>query len=187
MRLRRISSVLIVLSIFAFASFASADITPALASVTPSGSNFSWNYTAAVDSNEDVISGSSYFTIYDIAGFVSTTAPAGWSFTTQLVGVTPSSQLLTDDPTLINVTFDYTGGGSILGPQFALGPFTIISSTNSANLGGVFSYQAGKKTGGTDQGQGPLSVPSVPEGSELSMLGISGIAMLSAMKRKFVS
>jgi hypothetical protein len=188
MRLRRINFALITLSIFAFASFASADITPALDNVTPSGGNFSWNYTVDVDGNEQLISGSSFFTIYDVVGLVSATAPANWTESTQLLGITPSTQNPPDDPTLENVTFYYMGGITLVGPQTNLGPFNIVSSSDSENAGGVFAYQAGKQSGGNDQGQGPLTIPgNVPEGSELSMLGISGIAMLGAMKRKFVS
>jgi hypothetical protein len=188
MGLRRINFALIALSIFAFASFASADITPALTNVTPSGGNFSWNYSIAVDANEQLNSGSSFFTIYDVVGLVSAAAPAGWTDSIQLIGITPSTQAPPDSGSLENVTFSYVGGVTILGPVTIPGPFSIVSTSDSENAGGVFAYQAGKQSGGNDQGQGPLTIPgNVPEGSELSMLGISGIAMLGAMKRKFVS
>jgi hypothetical protein len=189
MRLRRISSAFIALVfVFALTSLASADITPALGSVTPSGGgNFSWNYSIAVDSNEQLIAGSSYFTIYDPAGLISASAPAGWTVSTALIGQTPPFNNPPDDPGLLNVTFSYTTGPTITGPQPSIGTFSVISSSNTANPGGFFSYQAGKISGGNDGGNGPLSVPAVPEGSELGMFGITALGMLGAIKRKFVS
>src|SRR5208283_942329 len=51
-----------------------------------------------------------FFTIYDFAGYMSSSVSAGgWGIATQIVGLTPSTLLPVDDGTLTNVTFFYTG------------------------------------------------------------------------------
>ena len=93
-----------------FAATANADIIPTLSSVTPSGSAFTWNYTATVTTDQMVVTGN-YFTIYDFSSIspITATAPAGWTYTTALVGVTPSDVAPVDSASLFNVTFTYTG------------------------------------------------------------------------------
>jgi len=50
-----------------------------------------------------------FFTIYDFAGYMSSSASeSGWGITTQSVGLTPSTLLPPDDGTLTNITFFYT-------------------------------------------------------------------------------
>jgi len=172
-----------------FGNLAHADITPDLTSVTSSGGNFLFNYSISEDGNEQLLGGTSYFTIYDVVGYDTTVvAPAGWTFTAQLVGVTPSTQNVTDDPSLWNITFDYTGATVLPGPASFSG-FEIGSADSGVNAGGVFAYQTSKISGGIDQGQGPIGVPSVaaPDASGLSLLGACGLFLLGAIKRKFAS
>src|SRR3954469_5137421 len=93
---------------------ASADIIPALANVSTTGSPYTWNYMAALTSDESLdpiaTAGNScsnapcnppgtFFTIYDFAGYVPgsiTATAAGWSATAQLVGKTPQNISPTD-------------------------------------------------------------------------------------------
>jgi hypothetical protein len=129
-----------------------------------------------------------FFTIYDVGGFVKVSAlPPNWTATTQLTGLTPSSinGSSIDDPTLVNVTFSYSGpilhGGST---GIAIGEFQIIS-TQLAQVSGNFSSQATKDTGDqvglTDQTVGPVTVPAaiVPEPAALLLVagGLVGLAL----------
>src|ERR1700684_1435576 len=84
---------------------ANAAITTALVDVTGSGP-YTWNYEISVDGLENLVAGTSYFTIYDFAGYVGGTisAPTGWTDSVQFLGITPSMQNPTDSPTLENLT-----------------------------------------------------------------------------------
>ena len=64
-----------------------------LVSETPAGPDFAFNYVATVAADErlDPTATSTFFTIYDIPGFVLATAPAGWTEMTQNTGITPST------------------------------------------------------------------------------------------------
>ncbi|PYK71214.1 MAG: hypothetical protein DME44_08635, partial [Verrucomicrobia bacterium] len=64
---------------------ARADIIPSITTatdITPAGAgNFSWNYSATLTQDENVMS-HDFFTIYDFAGYVpgGNTQPGGWTF-----------------------------------------------------------------------------------------------------------
>lgn len=168
----------------ALAVSATADIIPTLSSVTPgSGTSFNWNYTATVTNDQQVVSGN-FFTIYDFSSIspIVTAAPAGWTFTTALVGNTPPDVVPVDSPTLFNITFTYTGA-TIVGPQ-PLGTFSITSNTNQLRSG-YFTAMGTRSTGpnaGTPvDNVGRLSVP-VPEMSALApLIGVCGIGAVGAL------
>jgi hypothetical protein len=72
-----------------------------------------------------------FLTTYDFQGFVGIkgSLPAGWSFSTQLTGITPQQTSPVDSPSITNITFFYTGpivSGGISGVDSA--PFVVISS-----------------------------------------------------------
>lgn len=133
-----------------------------------------------------------FFTIYDISGFVSaSTTASGWSMVSQLVGVTPSSISGTaiDNPALTNVTFEYSGplvaaSGSILSTV----GFQVVSSFSGVNPNGKFTSQStqnsGPSAGATDQTVGSVAVPesTVPEPSLLAIMG-SALIGLAASRR----
>src|SRR5258708_21056038 len=77
---------------------ARGDIIPTLSSVTGSSPTFTWNYSANVTVDETVNTGD-FFTIYDFSSIMptTTTQPAGWTFSTALVGPTPSLVNPTDN------------------------------------------------------------------------------------------
>src|SRR6266436_2348578 len=83
-------------------------IIPTLDSVTGSSQNFTWNYSANVTVDQTVNSGD-FFTIYDFSSIMptTTTQPSGWTFSTALLGPTPSSVLPTDNASLWNLTWTY--------------------------------------------------------------------------------
>ena len=182
---------------------------------TPVSGGFSFNYQADLTGDErlDPVATSgvtcpapgptlvqcnppgTFFTIYDILGFVSAnTTASGWQVSAQNVGVTPSSinGSTIDNPIDVNVTFTYTGpivhaNGSIV----AINGFQIVSTLNGVNASGVFTSQAtkdaGDSVGNTDQVVGPVSVPasSVPEPASMALIGggLIGLAVLGRRKR----
>lgn len=174
---------------------ASAAITPALVNVTGS-SPYTWNYEISVDGLENLVAGN-YFTIYDFAGYAGTactegtcgatiTAPAGWSDSVQLLGITPSMQAPFDSGTLENLTFYYTGAG-ITGPTASdITGFSAESSFGTVTgPNGTFTYQATNKMTGLDQGIGPIEVPTAtPEPVTTGLIGLALVGMAVA-RRKF--
>jgi len=155
-----------------------ADIIPSITTatdVTPvGGGNFSWNYSATLTQDENVVS-HDFFTIYDFAGYVpgGNTQPAGWTFSAALIGITPGKVTPTDNPHLFNLTWTYAGSTQV-GPE-ALGIFSAVSHTNLAKSG-EFASEATKNSGdlaGTKVDNiGNVAVP-IPEMSALMpMIGV---------------
>src|ERR1700730_6567101 len=106
-----------------------ADIIPSYQGTTPSGGNTIVSYTINVTVEQNATAGD-FFTIYDFGNIIpnSNTQPANWTFTTALTGVNPSQTNSPDDPTILNLTWTYTGptivGASPPPPQ-NIGPFTV--------------------------------------------------------------
>ena len=162
---------------------ARADIIPTLASVTPTGSNFTWDYTGIVTTNQTVTTGD-YFTIYDFGGYVagSAVAPVGWTVTVQLLGTTPSDVNPSDDPSLFNLTWKYVGTTPIVGNNSLAGDFTAVSTYQDPTRDN-FTAQAtrsnGAQAGTKVDNIGMIDVP-VPEMSALvPILSVCGAGLLS--------
>jgi hypothetical protein len=173
------------LGLIAFATMmtARADIIPTLFSTTPSGSNFTWDYTGIVTSNQTVTTGD-YFTIYDFGGYVSGSgiAPVGWTFTAQLIGITPSDVSPADDPSLFNLTWTYIGTNPIVGDADLGGHFTadsIYSDPTRDNFTAQATRSNGPQAGTKVDNIGMIDVP-VPEMSALlPILSVCGAGLLS--------
>jgi hypothetical protein len=148
---------------------ARADIIPTLSSVTGSSPNFTWNYSANVTINETINTGD-FFTIYDFGSIApgSNMQPAGWTFSQALVGPTAALTSPTDNASILNLTWTYSGTTPITGSA-ALGIFSVITSTDQLKTG-QFTAQATRNSGasaGTKISNiGDVSVP-VPEPSAL--------------------
>src|SRR5436190_24052457 len=114
---------------------ARADIIPSLSSVIGSAPNFTWNYSANVTVDETVNKGD-FFTIYDFSSIMptTTTQPVRCTFSTALAGPTAPLTTPTDDPNLWNLTWTYSGAGSIAGSA-ALGMFTVVTNTDQLKMG----------------------------------------------------
>src|SRR6059058_469730 len=67
------------------------DVIPTLTSTSPTGSNFTWNYSTNVTVDQMVQKGD-FFTIYDFGKFVSGSnlQPSNWAFSSSLAGTNPS-------------------------------------------------------------------------------------------------
>src|SRR3989440_12685751 len=135
------------LVLFGSVSFvARGDIIPTLSSITGSSPNFTWNYSANVTVDETINAGD-FFTIYDFGSIApgSNTQPTGWTFSQALIGPTPPLVNATDNPSILNLTWTYTGSTPISGSA-ALGIFSVITSTDQLK-GGQFSGEATRNSG----------------------------------------
>lgn len=191
--------ILAVLAVAISAPYASADsITPSLDSGSPSGAGplFTWTYTIAVDSNEalspSVNSGcnpatpcpaGSFFTIYDIVGLSSPSAPTNWGSTVQFVGITPSFVSVGDSAAVENLTFFYTGPA-------APGPLTQdgFSFQSTSNEVGQIEYSFSATSNGTgDSGRGfvagPAAPVAAPEPSSVALV-LLGVGLVFVMRKR---
>jgi hypothetical protein len=161
---------------------AQGDIIPSLDSITGSSPSFTWNYSANVTVNETINTGD-FFTIYDFSSIMPTThnQPAGWTFSTALVGQTPSLVGPADNPNLWNITWTYTGTTAIVGAQ-ALGIFSVVASTDQLTMG-QFTAEATRSNDPTNtkiDNIGNVSVP-VPEATSLlPLIGVCAVALVFA-------
>ena len=183
---------------------AHASITPTLVSITPDGSDFMFTYDLTLSGDEGVTTGSQ-LVIFDFAGFVpgsivspsplitiSTPMTANFDVTTGGVQLNP---MFTDDPTIPDLVFTYTG------PDFNTtgGPFapTTVTITVLSSLGGMttdgFSSRAisnsGMGTTGTDSfNNGAVGVAAalVPEPASWALLiaGFGGVGSLLRDRRR---
>src|SRR2546429_8951968 len=146
------------------ALIARGDIIPTLNSVTGSSPTFTWNYAANVTVDQTVNTGD-FFTIYDFGSIApgSNTQPTGWTFSQALVGPTAALTSPTDNPSILNLTWTYSGATAISGSA-ALGIFSVVTSTDQLKTG-QFTAQA-TRSGGSNAGtevsnirQGSVPVP----------------------------
>jgi hypothetical protein len=105
-----------------------------------------------------------FFTIYDFNGYVpgSLLAPSDWAGQVQLTGLTNSTQNPTDNTSIENLTFVYTGPPNLAPGPFKETGFSAISTYGMENPGGTYTYQAQLLDGRTDTGTGSVDVPMVP-------------------------
>lgn len=152
---------------------------------------YTFNYGVNVTADQKIVTGN-FFTIYDFAGFTGTTAqPAGWTFTSSLLGVNPPFVAPADDPTIPNLTFTYTGS-TITGP-FVLGVFSADSTLNTTTTDN-FASLATKNAPGTLEDNTPVSnigtttvpsVPTVPDSASTVLLLGGALGTLGLLRRRF--
>jgi len=171
-----------------------ADVIPTLSSITQNGNDFTWNYSANVLVDQRVETGD-FFTIYDFGSFApgSNMQPAGWEFSSSLLGRTPAFLTardfarIHDDSSILNLTWTYIGQNPIIGPDF-LGTFSVTNNTNEITTG-QFAAQAthngGLYNGGKTANIGDVSVP-VPEMSALLPILSVCTASLLALAPSFL-
>lgn len=194
--MRKSSWIILVMIVVAVsAPNVSASITPTLDSGSPSGAGplFTWTYTIAVDSNQalspSVNSGcnpatpcpaGSFFTLYDIVGLSSPSAPTNWGSTIQLTGITPSFVSVGDSGATENLTYFYTGPA-------APGPLTQdgFSFQSTSNVLGQIQYSFSATSNGTgDSGRGFVAGPAAtPEPGSIGLL-LTGIGFLPLLRKR---
>jgi hypothetical protein len=189
-------------------SVAMANMTPVSTTITGTGP-FNWTYDLQLSTDQNVNSGiapsinpvphtnltfAGFFTIYDFAGYIngSCAGPAGWTCTAQNVGFTPDDVVPTDNPSIVNITWAYTTGPTIVGQPSGkdLGLFsaqsindlpTLVSysSRGIANFGpqtGTIADNVGNTEGPTSQG------PVTPEPPTVVLFGLGLTLILIKVK-----
>jgi len=102
-------------AVLSAATAARAELIPSDVVVTPNGGGvFTFSYDLKVLGTSQVQT-NDYGVIYDVKGLVpgSITAPAGWAVSWSNTGPTPSQTAPTDDLTLPNIKWTYTGAATI--------------------------------------------------------------------------
>jgi hypothetical protein len=183
-------------------AMANITVTP-MPTVTGSSPDFTWSYDVSLGSLETATASvpggscsgststppcnSTFFTIYDFAGYLTSTAtaPSGWSILVQNVGFTPTgvSPGTGDSSSIANLTYYYTGA-NIEGPK-DLGNFTAQSLYGTSQLGSYTAQSNSDPIGTVEHSVGSTRVPSVPEPSLTALIGLGLIGMALA-RRKFV-
>jgi hypothetical protein len=144
--------------LLAATSNAQAGLIPAAVTVAPDSGNYRFTYSVVLPSNYSVQAGD-YFTIYDFHGLLGgNQQPAGWTYSTALLGPTPHGILPTDDPTVSNVTWTYSGP-TVVG-NATLGNFSVLTSFN----GGIDSdFASSDHMMGTGRSVSNLTTTSTPD------------------------
>lgn len=165
-----------------------ADIIPSYISAVPSGGNTIVTYQADLTEEQNANTGD-FFTIYDFGSIIpgSNTQPSGWTFSTSLVGPNPPQTNSPDDPSILNLTWTYSGP-TLSGT--GIGPFTVTIAGSSEVVTLREGFFAGQGTlivgpnAGTHVGNvGQIPIPLVPEPSSIALL-LSGAAFLVYRFRK---
>ena len=184
----------LLIACFAVIAAVHADIIPVFTGTSPSGTNTVWGYQIDITSSQQVTTGD-FFTIYDFGPFISgsNAQPTGWTFSSSLLTAPPSGTIPPDDPTLLNLTWTYTGTTTIP-TNSTVGPFSVtITGTQFQEAprtrASYFAAQA-TRTGGSGSkisnvGQIPVPV-AIPEPTTLSLLalGAAGAAARAFRRRK---
>jgi hypothetical protein len=157
---------------------AAAGLLPSSVTVTPQAGQYRWTYAIVLPTDSQLQTGN-FFTIYDFGGYVPglESAPAGWTFSAQLVGVTPANVVPTDNPSLWNLTWTYTGP-TVAAGQVGLGNFWATSDWD-LSTDSYFTARTNRTSDGkidtnitTTTVPVPSAGPVVPEPATLALAGL---------------
>ena len=147
---------------------------------THTGSSFDYTLRFTLDQPGEQLRAGDFITIYDVPSISSATAPAGFTISENLLGVTPpgfGAPQVVDNPAIDNVTFTYAGATRT-------SAFDFVNATIVTNAG-ITGTAPGRAAGTTsffvlgDQGSTNVTtVPAVPEPASLTVLAVGGLALL---------
>ena len=176
------SGLLAGLSALAAAGTAQASLLPVFNGTAGGpGANTTFNYNLAFSTSGGAapverLENGDFVTIYDIPGFVSATAPANFSVSTQLTGINAPGTAPNDDAALTNVTFRYTG--PTLGADAVFLGASLVSSFGFVGSDN-FTSQTHRFPDGSLIGHiGTVAVPAVPEPGALMFIGALPLALM---------
>ncbi|HLK55039.1 MAG TPA: hypothetical protein VKU00_00655 [Chthonomonadaceae bacterium] len=107
-----------------------AQIYVKLASITPSGSDFTYTYDIVLGSGSEIQNGD-FVTIYDCRSLVpgTNTQPVNWTFSSTYLGKTPTHIRAADSSSYPNLTWTYEGS-EVNGPV-DLGNFSVNATSGT--------------------------------------------------------
>ena len=185
--LRYLAPALLAGTLFA-ATPASAVVVFLSGAPTPTSGGWEFGYQANFSAGEGVQNGST-FVIFDFAGYVPGSVFSQYAdlvASSELVSAgLPSSPDFTDDPTLANLRFTYTGASLLNLSNTAFSGLTavsVLSGITQDGFGAVTVKSAGPLLGSKVYSAGLVSVPSgIPEPAAWGMMfagfGLTGAAM----------
>jgi hypothetical protein len=162
---------------------ASANIIPTFSGESGGGGLFTFDYTAALDPQQNLVTGGE-LCFADVVGLTGTpTAPSGWIAANQVNSVCPILAGVSVPNDLPSVLYTYSGATTVYGPA-DLGTFTLQSTVGSQGeiAYGAMAQNKSNLTLTANQGE-DIGPSPIPEPSSMLLL-IPALAVMALAKRQ---